>query len=243
MHSKIGWFRYGRHLALSPSSGEPQFPLTRKTIIHMKNLILTAALAFSSFASASTWEIDTSHASAGFSVKHLGVTNVNGQLGGVTGKVEVDDKDVTKSKVEATIDVKGIDTHFEKRDSHLKSPDFFDVEKFPTATFKSTKIEKISDTKLKVTGDLTMHGVTKPVVLDTELSPEVKNPFSGASTRALTATGNVNRQDFGLAWKSQAIEAVKVVGDEVKLNIEAEISKKEAAPAKAPAAAPAPAKK
>ncbi len=205
----------------------------------MKKLILTAALAFSSFASASTWEIDTSHSSAGFSVKHLGVTNVNGQLGPVTGKVEVDDKDVTKSKVEAIIDVKGIDTHFEKRDTHLKSPDFFDTEKFPTAMFKSTKIEKISDTKLKVTGDLTMHGVTKSVVLDTELTPEVKNPFSGANTRALAATGMLNRNDFGLTWKSQAVEAVKIVGDDIKLNIEAEISKKEAAPAKAPAMTPA----
>ncbi len=198
----------------------------------MKNVNLTTALAFSSFAFASTWDIDSSHASAGFSVKHLGATNVNGTLGPVTGKVEVDDKDITKSKVEASIDVKGINTNFEKRDGHLKGPDFFDVEKFGTATFKSTKIEKVSDTKLKVTGDLTLHGVTKSVTLDTDITPEVKNPFSGAQTRALTATGSLNRQDFGLTWKSGPAEAVKVVGDEVKLNIEAELSKKEAAPAK-----------
>lgn len=208
----------------------------------MKKILLTAALALSSFSFASTWEIDTSHAAAGFSVKHFGVTNVTGQLGAVSGKVEVDDKDVTKSKVDATIDVTSIDTHFAKRDAHLKSPDFFDVEKFPTATFKSTKVEKISDTKLKITGDLTMHGITKPVTLDTELSPEVKNPFSGANTRALSATGMINRQDFGLAWKSAAVESVKVVGDEVRLNIEAEISKKEGAPAKTTAAVPGPKK-
>ena len=237
---KLGGLISGHGLAVRLGSSTPLYPPSKKDNVPMKNVILTAALAFSSFASASTWEIDTSHASAGFSVKHLGVTNVHGTLGAVTGKVEVDDKDVTKSKVEANIDVRGIDTHFEKRDGHLKSAEFFDTEKFPTATFKSTKIEKVSDTKLKVTGDLTMHGVTKPVVLDTELSAEVKNPFSGAGTRALTATGIINRQDFGLAWKSQAIETVKVVGDEVKLNIEAEISKKEATPAKA---APAPAKK
>ncbi len=205
----------------------------------MKKMILSALMVVSSLAYASSWEIDPAHASAGFSVKHLGVSNVNGVLGPVSGKIETDDKDLTKSKIEASIDVKGIDTRFEKRDSHLKSPDFFDVEKFPTATFKSTKIEKVSDTKYKVTGDLTMHGVTKSVTLDTDLTAEVKNPFSGASTRALTATGQVNRQDFGLAWKSAAVEAVKVVGDDVKINIEAEISKKEAAPAKAPAAAPA----
>ncbi len=209
----------------------------------MKKMLLTAALAFSSLTLAATWDIDTSHASAGFTVKHLGVTNVNGQLGAVTGKVELDEKDITKSKVDAVIDVKGIDTHFEKRDGHLKSADFFDVEKFPTATFKSTKIEKVTDNKLKVTGDLTMHGVTKPVTLDTELSGEVKNPFSGANTRALTATGIINRQDFGLTWKSGPAEAVKVVGDDVKLTIEAEISKKEVASAKSPPAAPAPAKK
>lgn len=203
----------------------------------MKKMLLTAALAFSSLTLATTWDIDTSHASAGFTVKHFGVTNVHGQLGPVTGKIDVDDKDITKSKIEAIIDVKGIDTRFEKRDTHLKSVDFFNVEKFPTATFKSTKIEKISDTKLKVTGDLMMHGVTKPVTLDTELSAEVKNPFSGASTRALSATGTLNRQDFGLTWSAGPVEAVKVVGDEVKLTIEAEISKKEMTPAKSPAPA------
>lgn len=206
----------------------------------MRNIILTAALALSSLASASTWDLDTAHASAGFSVKHLGITNVHGTLGAVSGTVEMDDKDITKSKVEASIDVKGIDTRSEKRDNHLKSADFFHVEKFPTAMFKSTKIEKISDTKLKVTGDLTMHGVTKSVTLDTEVTPEVKNPFSGTPTRALTATGMVNRQDFGLTWKSAAVEAIKVVGDEVKLSIEAELLKKEAAPGtKAAAATPA----
>jgi len=205
----------------------------------MKNVIVTAALALTSSAFAATWEIDSSHASANFSVKHLGVTNVNGTLGVVSGKFEADDKDLTKSKIEASIDLKAIDTKFGKRDDHLRSPDFFDVEKFPALTFKSTKIEKVSDTKLKITGDLTMHGVTKPVTLDAELSGEVKNPFSGTMTRAVAATGVLNRQDWGLKWQAPA-EAVKVVGDEVKISIEAELAKKEAAAAPAKGA---PAKK
>ena len=129
----------------------------------MKKLILTAALTASSFAFASTWEVDSAHAAANFAVKHMMVSNVNGSLGDVTGKVEVDDKDVTKSKVDVTIDVKGLNTKQTKRDDHLRSPDFFDVEKFPTATFKSTKIEKGEGAKLKVTGDLTLHGVTKSI--------------------------------------------------------------------------------
>ncbi len=205
----------------------------------MKNLLVAAVLATTASAFASTWEIDSAHASANFSVKHLGVSNVNGTLGVVSGKMEADDKDMTKSKIEATVDVKAIDTKFAKRDEHLRSPEFFEVEKFPTLTFKSTKLEKISDTKMKITGDLTMHGVTKPVTLEAEISPEVKNPFSGSPTRAVTATGVLNRQEWGLKWQAPA-EAVKVVGDEVKLSIEAELVKKEAA---APAKGAPPAKK
>ena len=204
----------------------------------MKKLILTAALTASSFALASTWEVDSAHAAANFSVKHMMVSNVNGSLGDVTGKVELDDKDVTKSKVEVTIDVKGLNTKQSKRDDHLRSPDFFDVEKFPTATFKSTKIEKGEGSKLKVTGDLTLHGVTKSVVLDGELANEVTNPFSGAKARGFSGTTTINRKDFGLGW-NKALEAGGVmVGEDVKVAVETELVKKEAAaPAKgAPAA-------
>lgn len=189
-------------------------------------LLLTAALATSALAA--PWEIDTSHASAGFSVKHFGVSNVNGTLGPVTGMVELDDADPSKGKIEATIDVKAIDTKWAKRDEHLRSADFFEVDKFPSMTFKSTKIQKISKTKLKVTGDLTIHGVTKSVTLDAEVSPEIKNPFSGNPTRAVTASAQINRQDFGLKWQAPA-EAVKVVGDEVKIAIELELVQKPAA--------------
>lgn len=197
----------------------------------MNKLMLTAALTLSSFALASTWDIDTAHAAANFSVKHLMVSNVNGSLGDVTGKVEVDDKDVTKSKVEVAIDVKGINTKQVKRDEHLRSADFFDTEKFPTATFKSTKIEKGAGQKLKVTGNLTMHGVTKPVVLDGELTAEVINPFSGAKARGFSGTTTLNRKDFGLNWNKALEAGGMLVGEDVKVSIEAELVKKEAAPA------------
>jgi polyisoprenoid-binding protein YceI len=107
---------------------------------------------------ASTWEIDPNHTESSFVVKHLMVSNVRGQFGKTTGTVQQDDKDLTKSKVELTIDAKTIDTRVEKRDAHLKSPDFFDVEKFPTITFKSTKITKVEGNNLKMEGDLTIHG-------------------------------------------------------------------------------------
>jgi polyisoprenoid-binding protein YceI len=193
----------------------------------MRRLALLSSLVAVT-ALAAPWEIDSSHASATFSVKHFGVSNVNGTLGPVTGMVELDDADPSKGKIEATIDVKAIDTKWPKRDEHLRSADFFEVEKFPAMTFKSTKIAKVSKTKLKVTGDLTIHGVTKPVTLDAEVSPEIKNPFSGNPVRAVTATALINRQDFGLKWQAPA-EAVKVVGDEVKVAIELELVQKPAA--------------
>ena len=199
----------------------------------MKKIILAAALTVSSFAFASSWDIDSAHAAANFAVKHLAISTVNGTLGAVTGKVELDDKDVTKSKIEATVDVKGINTKEPKRDDHLRSKDFFEVEKFPNITFKSTKIEKGEGNKLKVTGDLTIKGVTKPVTLDGELTPEVANPFSKAKTRGFSGTTSINRKDFGLTWNVALETGGVLVGDDVKINVEAELIKKEAAaPAK-----------
>jgi polyisoprenoid-binding protein YceI len=206
----------------------------------MKKTILAAVVAASGSALAADWDIDTTHASANFTVKHLGVTNVNGTLGPVTGKFITDDKDITKSKLEVSIDAKGINTGVSKRDDHLKSPDFFDVEKNPTVTFKSTKIEKVSDAKLKFTGDLTMHGVTKPVTFEAELSPEVDHPFMpGVKARAASGSLSLNREDWGLTWNKAMANNSFVVGKDVKVAIEVELTRKaDAAPAKA-----APAKK
>jgi polyisoprenoid-binding protein YceI len=198
----------------------------------MQKLMLSVVLLAAPFAFASTWEIDSAHASANFSVRHLMVSNVKGTMGKVTGKVELDDGDITKSTVDVTIDVKGINTKEPKRDDHLRSKDFFDVEKFPNITFKSTKVEKAGD-KLKVTGDLTIRGTTKPVTLEAMVTNEVKNPFTKATTRGVTATAKINRKDFGLTW-NVALEAGGVmVGEEVEISVDAELIKQEAAaPAK-----------
>jgi polyisoprenoid-binding protein YceI len=168
---------------------------------------------------ADSYKVDTAHSQTGFSVKHFTLSTVRGDFDKTEGKVVIDDADLTKSMVEVTIDAASISTRDAKRDGHLKSPDFFDVAKFPTITFKSTKVEKAGD-GLKVTGDLTMHGVTKPVVLDvTTLTKEQKDPY-GNTRRAVTATGKLNRKDFGVSYGPDA-----VVSDNVGLSIEAELIK------------------
>lgn len=182
--------------------------------------------ALPSLALASTWDVDGSHSAAGFSVRHMMVSNVKGSLGEVKGALNLDDKDVTKSTVEATIDVNGINTGNAKRDEHLKSPDFFNVAQYPTITFKSTKVAKAGAGKLKVTGDLTMHGVTKSVVLDVEgPSKEAKDPWGNTRT-GVAASTKLNRKDFGLTY-NQALETGGVaVGEEVTVNLELELVKK-----------------
>jgi polyisoprenoid-binding protein YceI len=186
-----------------------------------------AALALAAspaLAETSTWKLDSAHSQTNFSVKHLVISTVRGEFGKTEGAVTLDEGDVTKSKVEATIDVASVNTREQKRDEHLKSPDFFDVAKFPKMTFKSTKVEKAGDGKLKVTGDLTLKGVTKSVVLDvTGPTKEIKDPW-GNVKRGIAASGKINRQDFGVSW-GKMIEAGPVVGDEVAIEIEAELSK------------------
>ncbi len=175
-------------------------------------------------ASASSYNIDPAHSAAEFSVRHMMVTNVRGQFSKLTGTVNIDDNDITKSTVEATIDVSTVDTREPKRDGHLKSPDFFDVAKFPTMTFKSKKVEKTAD-KLKVTGDLTMHGVTRTVVLDVDgPTPEIN--AMGGTKRGLTATTKLSRKDFGLIWNKTLDAGGVAVGDEVTITIDLELAKK-----------------
>jgi len=177
---------------------------------------LTVALAAVGFLAASSafaadWEIDTTHTTAAFTVKHMMVTNVRGEFGKVTGTIHQDDKDASKSVVDVTIDASTIDTRDPKRDGHLKSPDFFDVQKFPSITFKSNKVAKAGNNKLKVSGDLTIHGVTKPVELAVELSDkEYKDSFPGSGKfhRGATATTKVNRKDFGLVGTCRSKAAV-----------------------------------
>jgi polyisoprenoid-binding protein YceI len=184
------------------------------------------ALALSTPAAAASWEIDTSHSEIGFVVKHLVVAKVRGRFNDWSGTVKLDDADVTKSSADVKIKCGSVDTGTQKRDDHLKSPDFLDCAKFPEITFKSTKIEKgASAGTLKVTGDLTIHGVTKSVVLDvTGPSPEFKDPGGNAHV-AFSATTKINRQDFGLKWNN-AVEAGPVAGNEVTIELEAELKNK-----------------
>jgi polyisoprenoid-binding protein YceI len=190
----------------------------------MKRLALAVALLPSlAFAEAATWSIDPSHTQSTFTVRHMVISNVRGEFKSTKGVVKLDDKEPAKSSVEVTIDAASIHTREEKRDAHLRSPDFFDIEKFPTITFRSSKVEKAGGDRYKVTGDLTMHGVTKPVVLDATLTPEVKG-MMGEVRRGAQATTKVNRQDYGLKW-NKAVEAGPVVGDEVAIEISAELVK------------------
>jgi polyisoprenoid-binding protein YceI len=195
--------------------------------MNLKNLIAVAALSAPSLALAANYEIDSAHSAAQFSVRHMMVSNVRGQFSKVSGTAVLDDKDPKKSMIDATIDASTIDTREPKRDAHLKSPDFFDVEKFPTITFKSTDVKKTGKGKYTAKGDLTMHGVTKPVVLAIESAEtELKDPW-GNVKRGAVATTKVNRKDFGLNW-NQALEAGGVlVGDEVQVTLDIELAHKE----------------
>jgi polyisoprenoid-binding protein YceI len=193
-------------------------------------LLATTAIAASP-AFAAEFAVDTAHSSANFSVRHMMVSNARGDFAGVTGKI-VWDGDPKTASVEATIDASTVDTGVDKRDEHLRSADFFDVAKYPTLTFKSRKVESAGTGRLKITGDLTMRGVTKEVVLDVEgPTAEFKNPW-GKIVIGASASTTVKRTDFGLTWNKALETGGVVVGDDVKIAIELELIKADA-PAKA----------
>jgi len=180
----------------------------------LASILLAAAPAL-----ASEWKIDPVHSGANFRVRHLGISNVDGVLGPITGMIHMDDKDVTKSSVDVSIDVTQISTQNAQRDGHLKSPDFFDVAKFPTAMFKSTKVEKAGKGKLKITGDLTMHGISKPVTLAVEgPSAQVKD-MMGMTRVAMTATTTLNRKQWDLNWNKVMTGGELLVSDEVQVTL------------------------
>ena len=171
-----------------------------------------------------TWNFDLTHSSVNFHVRHLMVSKVHGRFSLWSGSLELDEADLTKSRVEVSIDATSIDTKEEKRDAHLRSPDFFDVEKYPALTFKSTAVEKRSDDELVVTGDLTIHGVTKPVKLAVELGGFVKDPWGGTRT-GFSAKTSINRKDFGLHWNAALEAGGVVVGDKIEIGLEIEAIK------------------
>jgi polyisoprenoid-binding protein YceI len=177
----------------------------------------------------SNWQIDPQHSSAQFAVRHLGLSTVRGAFSKISGTMVLDEQDITKSSVEVSIDVSTVDTREPDRDKDLRSERFFDVAHFPTMTFKSKKVEQVAPGKLKVTGDLTIRGTTKEVVLDVDgPTVPVKDPW-GNQRVAVTATTKVNRQDFGVKWNAKLDNGGVVVGDDVSITIDAEWIQKAAA--------------
>lgn len=183
--------------------------------------VAVAVLAFAASAAAQleTWKLDPNHSTAQFSVRHMGISTVRGNFTKVTGSAQYDPKDVTKSSLEATIDATSIDTRVEMRDNDLRSPNYFDVQKYPTITFKSKKVEAAGEGKLKITGDLTIRGTTKEVVLDVDgPSAPITDPRGNQHIGA-SATTKVNRKDFGVSG------APTMVGDEVTITLDVELVK------------------
>ncbi|NTU93670.1 MAG: polyisoprenoid-binding protein [Chlorobiaceae bacterium] len=194
----------------------------------MKKLIINLMVALSTMVSpalvaASTWSIDASHSTVAFKIRHLMVSNVTGGFNKYTGVVEIDDRDVTKSKVNVTIDANSINTNEPKRDEHLRSADFFDTARYPTITFASKRWAVGTNGAMKVTGNLTMHGVTREVALNVEpFSNEVRDPW-GHIRRGTSASAVINRQDFGINWNKSLDAGGVTVGDEVNVMLEIEM--------------------
>lgn len=181
-----------------------------------------------------TWTIDPAHAEIGFAVRHLMIATVRGRFGAVTGTVTVDEQDPKCSTVDVTVDVSSIDTRQEMRDNHLKSPDFFDVEQYPTMHFVSKRIDGDVNDEFRITGDLTIRGVTREVTLTATLEGRTRDPW-GNERAGFSVSGKINRHDFGLNW-NQALETGGVmVGAEVKLTIDVELVHQVAAKAVAAA--------
>jgi polyisoprenoid-binding protein YceI len=179
-----------------------------------------------SLAATSPWQIDPAHSAATFSVRHLMISNVKGEFSKVTGVVNLDEQDVAKSTVEVTIDVNTLNTREPDRDKHLRTADFFDVQNFPTMTFRSKRVEQVAPGKLKVTGDLTIRGVTREATFDVDgPTSAIKDPW-GNTRAGASATTHVNRQDFGLKWSGKMDNGGVVVGDDVTVTVDVELIRK-----------------
>ena len=178
------------------------------------------ATAPSSTGTRTTWTIDPAHTSVEFSARHMMITTVKGRFADVEGTIQTDEQTPARSVVEATIKVPSIDTRNEQRDQHLRSGDFLDADKFPAITFKSTRIDGDKE-KLTLTGDLTIRGTTRPVTLDVTYEGQSKDPWGG--TRAgFSATGKIDRREFGLTWNQALETGGLLVGNDIKISIEAQ---------------------
>jgi polyisoprenoid-binding protein YceI len=173
----------------------------------------------------STWNIDPTHSVAEFKVKHMMISNVKGHFPKVSGVLTLDESDLAKSSVVASIDVASVETRDAQRDGHLKSADFFDVEKYPTMTFKSTSVSGIGSGELTVTGNLTIRDVTRPVDFSVEgPTPPAKDPW-GNTRVAISATTKISRKDFGLTWNSALETGGVLVGDDVTITLDVQFVK------------------
>jgi polyisoprenoid-binding protein YceI len=197
-----------------------------KSWISKTAIALAIALTVPVLACADTWHIDPAHTNVEFTVRHMMISNVKGQFQKTTGTITVDGNDPTSAKIDATIDASSIDTRVERRDADLKSPNFLDVAKYPTITFKSTKVEAAGPGNWKVTGDLTLHGVTKPVVLDVESSGKPIHDPMGNTRAGASATTKIKRTDFGLTYNKVLESGGVMVGDEIAISIDVEAIKK-----------------
>jgi polyisoprenoid-binding protein YceI len=197
-----------------------------RTVIFQRMALLSSVLVLNTIPvlAADVWTIDPTHSSANFSIKHMVISNVRGSFGKLKGSAKYDGNSLKGADVQAIIDVSSINTNDEKRDGHLKSPDFFDVAKFPTIAFKSNKVVP-SKNGFDIDGTLTMHGVTKPIVLHAEpLSKEVKDPY-GNTRVGTSATATINRKDFGISFNANMDNGGAVVGDEVNITLAIELTK------------------
>jgi len=175
--------------------------------------------------STTTWSIDPSHSVAEFKVKHMMISNVKGQFAKVSGTLSLDESELANSRVETVIEASSIETRDAQRDTHLKSADFFDVQKFPTLSFKSTRITIVRDGELAVAGDLTIRGVTRNVTFTVEgPTPPAKDPW-GNTRVAVSATTKINRKDFGLTWNAALETGGILVGDEVTITLDVQFLK------------------
>jgi polyisoprenoid-binding protein YceI len=170
------------------------------------------------------WQIDSAHSTVGFKVKHMMVANVRGQFQEVKGDILGDLEDPTRASVDVEIAAASIDTRNEQRDTHLRSADFLDAENFPTLSFKSTRIDRLSVDRLKIVGDLTIRGTTREVELDTTLNGTGTNPW-GAEVAGVSAETRINRKDFGLTWNVALETGGWLVGDKIDIDLEMELHK------------------
>jgi len=193
-------------------------------------LLVAAVLCFVApgLLHAAPWGFDPAHTGVQFKVRHLMISSVRGEFEKVTGKIVYDEADVTKSTADIAIETASINTRVAKRDEHLRSPDFLDAAKHPAITFKSKRVDKAGDGTLRMTGDLTIRGVTKEVVLNVEgPTPAIKDPWGNQRVGG-QATTKIHRKDFGLVWNEVLETGGAVVGDEVEITIDVEIYRKPA---------------